>query len=301
MTQSEHADVLQPIHVLNLGAGVQSTALALMSHRGGFPGVPRFDLAIFADVGDEPDDVYRHLEWLIREVEPSYPVKVVKRGERGLGDSLIRGINSTGQRSASIPAFTAKSDGDTSSAGMTRRQCTMEFKVQPVEQAIRREVLGLKPGQRWPKDADVHQYFGLSFDESRRVARVKARMVEEGKCTPHFPLWDLKATRKDCVRWLASYGIPHEVPRSACVFCPYKSNEEWRHLRDTDPKGWARALQIDEAIRNHDSACAKKHNSRLYLHRSCLPLEKAPIDEPQSRETQYELSLVNECEGMCGL
>ena len=47
-------------HILNLGAGVQSTTLYLMACRGEF----RCDVAIFADTGDEPKAVYEHLEWL---------------------------------------------------------------------------------------------------------------------------------------------------------------------------------------------------------------------------------------------
>ena len=48
-------------HILNLGAGVQSTALYLMSLDGE---VQKFDAAIFADTQEEPEDVYRHLEWM---------------------------------------------------------------------------------------------------------------------------------------------------------------------------------------------------------------------------------------------
>jgi hypothetical protein len=48
------------IHILNLGAGVQSTALFLMSLDGDLDIV--YDAAIFADTGDEPESVYVHLE-----------------------------------------------------------------------------------------------------------------------------------------------------------------------------------------------------------------------------------------------
>ena len=44
-------------HILNLGAGVQSTALYLMAIDGE---VQKFDYAIFADTQDEPADVYKH-------------------------------------------------------------------------------------------------------------------------------------------------------------------------------------------------------------------------------------------------
>ena len=56
-------------------------------------------------------------------------------------------------------------------------------------------------------------------------------------------------TRGDCHQWLEAFGVPHEVQKSACVFCPFKSNAEWRRLRDTDAEGWSRAIQIDTALR----------------------------------------------------
>ena len=49
------------LRILNLGAGVQSTTLYLMSIEGL---VPAFDWAIFADTQEEPAAVYQHLEWL---------------------------------------------------------------------------------------------------------------------------------------------------------------------------------------------------------------------------------------------
>ena len=48
---------------LSLGAGVQSTALYILSTRGE-RGVPKTDVAVFADTGDEPDHVYRQLDAL---------------------------------------------------------------------------------------------------------------------------------------------------------------------------------------------------------------------------------------------
>lgn len=148
---------MREYHVLNLGAGVQSTALYLLSRE---PDARfRFDLAIFADTGEEPAAVYRHMEYLQSLGEP--PIWVRSAGK--LGDDLIRGVNSTGQRFASIPAFTAEDHllrpgscdhrlPPAPKYGMLRRQCTAEYKIKVIEKAIRREIVGLKPRQRMPKD-----------------------------------------------------------------------------------------------------------------------------------------------------
>lgn len=57
------------LRILSLGAGVQSTTLALMIEKGE---IPMVDGAIFADVKGEPMAVYKHLDWLKKKL--SYPV-----------------------------------------------------------------------------------------------------------------------------------------------------------------------------------------------------------------------------------
>ena len=49
-------------HVISLGAGVQSTTMALMAAHGLLTPMPI--AAIFADTGAEPEPVYDHLDWL---------------------------------------------------------------------------------------------------------------------------------------------------------------------------------------------------------------------------------------------
>ena len=86
--------------VLSLGAGVQSTTMALMAAQGEFDKMP--DCAIFADTGYEPAGVYTHLDWL--EAQLPFPVHRVTAGN--IKDDHLDGINTTGQRFASMPLFT---------------------------------------------------------------------------------------------------------------------------------------------------------------------------------------------------
>jgi hypothetical protein len=96
---------MKELHVLSLGAGVQSTTLYLMFMRGVL--TPQIDCAIFADTGEEPTPVYRHLDWLLSLGGPQILVRSVGR----LGNDLQFGRNSTGQRFASIPAYTTDVPG----------------------------------------------------------------------------------------------------------------------------------------------------------------------------------------------
>lgn len=287
---------MKELKILNLGAGVQSTALYLMSLRRDEPEhVPVFDYAIFADTQEEPRAVYEHLEWL--KSLGGAPILEATAGK--LGDDLISGVNSTGQRFASIPSYT-KAEGD-EREGQTRRQCTKEYKTNVIERVIRRQILGLEPRQRMPQGTKVYQYMGLSFDEPSRIVRVKAVYQGIWWAEPRFPLFDLEMSRQGCLRYLAEVAPDRPIPRSACVFCPFHSNEEWRRLRDSDPDGWKRACEIDNAIRHHDALCGKGMQKPMYLHRSCVPLREAVIDTPESRGEQYVFGFAQECEGMCGV
>lgn len=279
------------MRILNLGAGVQSTALALMAKTGE---IESFDYAIFADTQAEPRSVYRHLKWLIGELP--FPVLVRSRGN--LFDNLVNGVNSDGQRYCSIPAFTGEPGRN---MGITRRQCTSEYKIKVVELAIRRELLKLEPGQRIPKTASVVQSFGLSYDEPGRVAKVKANHARNN-WKLKFPLYDMEMTRADCVKWLTDYGVPHETPRSACTFCPYRSNAEWKRLKETDPESFAQAVEADRAIRDKHSRCNQGMRDLMWLHRSCKPLEEIDFDaNPKDLPGQRLFGFESECEGMCGL
>ena len=56
--------------IISLGAGVQSTAMALLAHH---KEIKPPDYAVFADTGWEPQAVYDHLDWL--ESYLNFPVR----------------------------------------------------------------------------------------------------------------------------------------------------------------------------------------------------------------------------------
>ena len=66
----------EPIHILSLGAGVQSSCLALMAAKGEVGPMPV--AAVFADTQAEPASVYKWLDWL--ETQLPFPVYRVTAG-----------------------------------------------------------------------------------------------------------------------------------------------------------------------------------------------------------------------------
>ena len=280
-------------HILSLGAGVQSTMLYLLAVEK-HPLMEKVTHAIFADTGEEPESVYSHLEWLMSLDGPEILVRSV--GHR-LGDNLLIGENSTGQRFASVPFFTAAREGVKD--GITRRQCTSEYKIAVVEKCIRREIVGLKYRQHMPKNVTVHQYMGLSFDEPKRVLKTCLRFDNIKWAIPHFPLFETNTTRKICAEWLKS-RVTHEVPRSACVFCPYHSDAEWLRVKE-NPRDWARAVEIDHGIRKDGVVVNLNMDMSLYAHSSCLPLDQVEFKtEGNDGQMEFCFSEFGCDTGMCG-
>lgn len=269
-------DERRPLRVLSLGAGVQSTTLALMAARGE---IEAPDVAIFADTGWEPRRVYRHLDWLI-SVLP-FPVLRVTRGN--IRDAIRTRRNTTGGRFAAIPWHTVNPDG---SEGMGRRQCSSEYKLTPIMHAIR-DLLG-RPGRAYIAPGSVEVTLGISADEAQRAKPARQRYMVN-----LHPLLDRRIRRSDCLRWLDRNGYP-EPPKSACIGCPFHSNDYWRDLRDNSPDEWADAVQADRELRTGESRGIR---ATEYMHPDRMPLDRVDLD----RENRQLDLFGNECKGVCGV
>jgi len=259
------------MRVISLGAGVQSTALAIMAAHGEITPMP--DCAIFADTGWEPKGVYDHLN-RIKELIP-FPVHIVSAGN--IRDDILAGTNSTGQSFSSVPWFTP-------GKGMGRRQCTREYKLDPIARKLR-ELLGYKKGQRIPADS-VEVWIGISTDEIQRMKDSRDKWQKY-----RWPLIEMNFSRQSCSYRLAMAGI--NAPKSSCIGCPYKTNKQWRELRDYAPQEWADAIRVDWAIRD-------QRNQKQFMHKSCIPISGVDLSTP-AEKGQVEFGFVQECDGVCGL
>lgn len=270
------------LNYISLGAGVQSSALLIASALG-LHGVPKADVAIFADTCDEPAYVY---EWLAI-LEPwatahGIPVHRVSKGS--LTDWVV-GRQRAGKRFVSVPIFT-KSGLRTK--GRLRRQCTREFKIEPIVRHVR-ELVGLKARARAHTKArrvQVRAMLGISMDEAHRM-----KPSREPWITNTFPLIEAGLTRRDCKRIITDAGFT--VPgKSSCIYCPYHSDSYWREMRRHRPDEFARAVAFDGAIRD---MTMRGRTQPGYLHRSLLPLAEVPFDDQETLD-----GFGNECEGVCG-
>ena len=102
---------VKKVKVLSLGAGTQSTVMALMAEKG-VEGLEKPDFAIFADTHWEPPHVYKHLEWLEKQL--SYEVIRVSAGN--IRENILKGVTPDGYKFLDVPVFLVKSDGNTAVA-----------------------------------------------------------------------------------------------------------------------------------------------------------------------------------------
>ena len=267
------------LRVISLGAGVQSTTMALMAAHGEIGPMP--DCAIFADTGWEPKAVYDHLDWL--ETQLPFPTYRVSAGN--IRDDQISGITTRGGRFAAIPLFTQN-------GGMGMRQCTAEYKIEPIRKK-ERDLLGVKPRHRVPKNTIVEQWIGISTDEA-----VRMRPSRDKWQLNYWPLIEADMSRQDCLRWFGAKHPGRTLVKSACIGCPFHNDLNWRDMRDNDPVSWVDAIDFDKAIRNGGSTLGKMKHQQ-FIHRSLVPLDEVDLS---TEEDRGQLNFfVNECEGMCGV
>lgn len=271
--------------VMSFGAGVQSTAIMTLAGEGLIPMPARW---VFSDPGFEMQATYTHLE--------KCKEYLTKRGGRldivsagNIRSDVMEFAANRGKsgptRYASLPLFVSKPDGE---YGRMPRQCTSEYKLEPIEQYHRRDVLGLKPRHRAPQSPAVDVWIGISADESHRAKppgtwrTEKATIGETLWDGPNVVerrvweplLWQVKSfpllgyrlmpdrsrepddrfdhcsgwDREDATTWLVKVW-PWPVPRSACVCCPYRTNTEWAAMKVESPSEFAAAVAFDYAVR----------------------------------------------------
>ena len=292
---------LMKLTVLMLGAGTQSTTMALMAAAGDFGAPP--DYAMFNDTGDESAATYRVLDWVTSQLP--FPVVRTTAGVE-LSTAMHTRKRPSGGKvidappdAYAIPAFTV--DTTTGEKGMSRRYCTSEYKVKPGDQKMR-ELLGVKKGERVGTKRSVECWWGYSFDELARCSNPKHHWQ-----TYRWPLIEMRLKREDVLNVYNTRFKTSDAPqltRSACVYCPYKTPSEWQHLAKTEPDSLRTAANLEMELQKQAAeVCSTK---TPYLHRRRIPLLQALEADQQQAKNNPTLFTDSEwgdhqCGGGCGL
>lgn len=271
----------EPIHIISLGAGVQSSTMSLMAAHGEITPMPV--AAIFADTQAEPKSVYTWLDWLEKQLP--FPVYRVTQGNLET-ETLKRHKRKDGKGEwvhSGIPHYSINADG---SDGHGPRQCTHDYKLTPIMREQRRliKIAGCKSAISW---------VGISLDEVYRMKPSRVKYL-----TNRWPLVELKINRHQCLEWMKEKGYP-TPPRSACVFCPYHSNAEWRRLKTKEPESFERAVNFEREYQQAKKETVSKKGFIPFLHSKRIPLSEIDFSTDEERG---QLNLFNnECEGLCGV
>lgn len=287
------------LRVLSLGAGVQSSALYLMAVHGEFPGETP-DIAIFADTQWEPPATYAWLDELERIGGSKIPIRRVTRGS--LRSDFVEAAK-VGARIPYIPYFT-QDPNNPGKAMPSRRGCTMDYKITPLKQETRRALVEKRVALGVTgrlQAGEVETWIGISTDEATRMKDSKVAYINH-----RWPLIERRMSRTDCENWVVNLGLPRP-PKSACIGCPYHSNEYWQDMKKTRPEEWGDAVEFDNFLRDTTPGGGgltvlkdMRTGGGAYLHRSLTPLVDADIRTKAEKAGQINL-FENECEGMCGV
>lgn len=273
------------LRILSLGAGVQSSTIALMAAHGE---IDMPDCAIFADTQSEPEEVMQWLDYL--EQKLNFPVHRLTRGSLYKESLVLRTSKKHGGTimATKIPAYVRNPDG---SRGIFGRKCTTDYKVKVIEKKVK-ELLGIN---RFNKNSSVmcEQMIGISVDEADREKpslRSEIRNV--------YPLLDLGMTRQDCLDWMKNKGYP-QPPKSACTFCPFHSDEMWIELKES--KEWPAIVEFEREMQRL-AAIDDVTRGVPFLHPSLIPIDQVVFKQRKNKHKLHQLNMFrNECYGMCGV
>ena len=258
--------------ILSFGAGMQSTALALMActnakkNPATFPLVPVYDAVIFCDLGLEPPWVKTQLDFTWQACEDAgIPFYILN------APLYADFLNNFGERrTISIPWWTLRGDGHQS---RMPRNCTLDYKASVIANFVRWELLGYRKGQHLrPEDVKAHEmHLGFSAEEAHRCKENPNRLFIN-----RFPLVEMGLTRADNYQYiLENWGL--DTKASACTFCPFHRNFFFQYLKEHVPEQFEQVVYMDRLLQAKTPK--PPMDSDLYISRSRKRIEElAPED-----------------------
>jgi Phosphoadenosine phosphosulfate reductase family len=250
------------VNVLSFGGGVQTVAMLRMVIA---KEMPRPDVVVFADTGDEKVATYRVLDREQRQAERAGIAFVRVDNGVKLSDAMKRGDG------VFSPAFTRSERGP---GRMPFKSCTGRWKIEPIRRYLRSK--GVERANVW---------LGMTTDE---IHRVKPADVQWAANT--HPFIERGVRRAECEGVLANLGL--RPVKSACVHCPNRTRRGWETIRAVEAD-WTRAVAVDDAIRNAQPDC------ETFCHTDRAPLTEVVQEPPPTLFPLDETDMADECEGVC--
>jgi hypothetical protein len=256
------------INVISLGAGKQSSYMLLTALEGAFKYKP--DFAIFSDTGCEPDYVYSYVTWLKEYVKTKYNFDIVIVSAGNIVDDTLNYLDGKKSRVAALPLRLS------GNGGLIMRQCTNDYKIAP----LRKHLQTIRNGNK------VRLWIGISLDEIERIKDSTVKYIEN-----YYPLIENRIRIDQIINWFRENEM-REPGKSACLICPFHSDNYWKVFKKQYPNEFEKACKFDDAIRNYPNL-----KRQTFLSKHLKPLRE--IDFTQHPSLFPEL--IEECNGLCGL
>jgi hypothetical protein len=224
---------------------------------------PKNFIVVNADPGMENKHTYDYVSIMQGEC-----IKAGIPFIRATGPSLYRELlelKASGATRFDNPPYWTK-DRITGKVGQLRQKCTKQFKIAPMDRAIRAwmaDNIGVPIGATDMGTDAVRRWIGFTNDEWMRIK--EDRKVFEF-C--EYPLVDLKINRADLPGLYLKHGKPMP-PRSVCNACFANDVSYLKAMAVDRPEDFECACLIDDEIR--DLTCIGI-TDECYVSSTCIPL-----------------------------
>ena len=212
--------------VISYGGGVQSTALVVLAMQRGW----QIDEIVHVDLLDaEAPNTREYVKYFANWLWETHRRGITILQRDLYGDMLAR------------PAFTPAPWRAADGSFMLKRQCTRQYKVEPIRRYLYDKY----------KREKIRLMLGISVDEFYRMRDSGFKRIENV-----YPLVDERLTRNDCRAILERAGLA-TPPKSSCWFCPYRSARSQAELLKQYPMLREMAAVLERRINDERRARGK--------------------------------------------
>lgn len=233
---------MPPIKILSYGAGLDSfTMLVDAIDRGDLP-----HYAVFADTGHpggrdgEWPGTYEHIQQVVLPLCKANGIEFVWITPEMYS---IRGSNSL------IEHF----EKNRMMLGVMSRMCTIWAKVERIQEWMFDTFPPPQPIEIWIGfEANEEQRAEYDPNNGKTCGGGKGGKKNKERLTNRYPLIERKLCRCRCEILVREKGFP--VPRkSACIYCPFNTKDDWRLVQETHPVVFARAAGLEQNFKGTEA------------------------------------------------
>ncbi|MCA9130510.1 MAG: hypothetical protein KDB22_25655 [Planctomycetales bacterium] len=118
-------------------------------------------------------------------------------------------------------------------------------------------------GIKQPKENSVERWIGFSWDEQSRCKPLSQKYQQV-----RWPLIEMGETKEDVELWYKMTG-EEMPPPSVCNHCWANGTQTFKRISETDPEGFERAIEFDEASRDMSQFGMRE---KCFVSKTLMPL-----------------------------